>query len=37
ELNVPCIVGTKNATRIFVDNEFITVNAEKGIVEMLNL
>ncbi len=33
ELGVPCVVGTKNATRIFSDNELITVDAERGIVE----
>ncbi|MFH0713725.1 MAG: PEP-utilizing enzyme, partial [Candidatus Micrarchaeota archaeon] len=33
ELGIPCIVGTKNATKIFTDNELIIVNADKGTVE----
>ncbi len=33
ELGVPCIVGAKNATKIFTDNEVIIVNADKGTIE----
>ncbi len=32
ELKIPCIVGTKLATKIFRDNDFVDVDAEKGIV-----
>ncbi len=30
ELQIPCIVGTKNSTKIFKDNELIIVNANEG-------
>ncbi|MEM3362028.1 MAG: phosphoenolpyruvate synthase [Candidatus Anstonellaceae archaeon] len=30
ELGVPCIVGTKNATEILKENQFITVDATRG-------
>ena len=32
ELKIPCIVGTKYATKIFKDNDLIEVNADKGVV-----
>lgn len=32
ELKIPCIVGTKLATKIFKDGDLIEVDAEKGIV-----
>lgn len=35
ELKVPCIVGTGNATQIFRDGDFVEVDAEKGIVRLL--
>jgi pyruvate,water dikinase len=35
ELNIPCIVGTKHATTIFQDNDFVEVNATKGIVKKI--
>lgn len=36
ELGVPCIIGTKNATRIFKDGDLVEVDANKGIVRKLN-
>ncbi|MTI68890.1 MAG: hypothetical protein FH751_01375 [Firmicutes bacterium] len=33
ELNIPCIVGTKNATKIIKDKELIEVDGDKGIVK----
>lgn len=35
ELGTPCIVGTKSATRILNDGDLINVNANKGIVQMV--
>jgi phosphoenolpyruvate synthase/pyruvate phosphate dikinase len=35
ELNKPCIVGTKNSTRIFHDGDSVEVDASKGIVRKL--
>ena len=32
ELNIPCIVGTKSATKILKDGDLIKVDAKKGIV-----
>jgi len=32
ELKKPCIVGTKFATQVFKDGDFVEVNATKGIV-----
>lgn len=36
ELNVPCIIGTKNATSILKDGDIVKVDANKGIVKILN-
>ncbi|MFA4937261.1 MAG: PEP-utilizing enzyme [Patescibacteria group bacterium] len=36
EVNLPCIVGTKNATEVFKDNDIVEVDANKGIVRKLN-
>lgn len=36
EIGLPCIVGTKNATRIFKDGDFVEVDANKGTVLKLN-
>jgi phosphohistidine swiveling domain-containing protein len=33
ELNIPCIVGTKIATKIFKDGDLVEVDADKGIVK----
>lgn len=35
ELNKPCIVGTKNATRIIKDGDLVEVDADKGVVRIL--
>ena len=35
ELNIPCIVATENATKLIKNDDLIRVNAEKGIVEIL--
>jgi len=32
EMKKPCIIGTKNATKVFKDGDMIEVDAEKGIV-----
>src|SRR3989338_339606 len=32
EFNKPCVIGTKNATSVFMDGDFVEVDAEKGIV-----
>ena len=36
ELKVPCVVGTKIATRVLKDGDKIYVDADKGIVKILN-
>jgi len=35
EFRIPCVIGTKIATRVLKDNELIEVNATKGIVKRL--
>ncbi|AKM83568.1 pyruvate, water dikinase [Candidatus Woesebacteria bacterium RIFOXYC1_FULL_31_51] len=30
EMGIPCVVGTKNATKILVDNDIVTVNGTDG-------
>ena len=35
EFKIPCIVGTKNATRVFKDGDRIEVDANKGIVRKI--
>ena len=35
ELGVPCVIATKNATRIIKDNDLLEVNAQTGIVKIL--
>lgn len=34
ELGIPCVVGTKNATKLLKDDEIVTVNGESGNVFM---
>ena len=34
ELNIPCIIGTKNATRILKDGDLVEVDANNGIVRI---
>lgn len=36
EMNKPCIVGTKNATKVLKDNDLVFVDCEKGIVEKID-
>ncbi|MBU2229606.1 hypothetical protein KJ810_04320 [Patescibacteria group bacterium] len=35
ELNVPCVIGTKIATKVFKDGDLIEVDATKGVVKKL--
>ena len=35
ELNKPCIIGTKIATRIFKDGDVVEVDAVKGLIRRL--
>lgn len=35
ELKKPCIIGTKNATKILKDGDLVEVDAEKGIVKII--
>jgi phosphohistidine swiveling domain-containing protein len=36
ELGIPCVIGTKIATKVFKDGDFVEVDANKGIVRKLN-
>lgn len=35
ELSIPCIIGTKNATKVLHDDDEVEVDAEKGIVKII--
>lgn len=35
ELNIPCIIGTKIATRVLKDGDLVEVNADSGIVKII--
>lgn len=35
ELGIPCIIGTKIATKVFKDGDLVEVDAERGIVKLL--
>ncbi len=35
ELGIPCIIGTRNATKILKDGDLVEVDAEKGIIKIL--
>ncbi len=35
ELKIPCIIGTKIATKVLKDGDLVKVNADKGIVRIL--
>jgi pyruvate, water dikinase len=35
ELNIPCIIGTQNATRVLHDGDLVKVDADKGVVRVL--
>ncbi len=36
ELNIPCVVGTKCATKVFKDGDTVEVNTEKGIIKKVS-
>lgn len=36
ELGIPCIIGTKNATKILKDGDKVELDLEKGIVKIIN-
>jgi len=36
ELKIPCVVGTKNATKFLADGDMVEVDAEKGFITKLN-
>ena len=35
ELNIPCVIGTKIATKVLKDGDLIEVDASKGIIKIL--
>ena len=35
ELNIPCIIGTRNATKFLKDGDKVEVDANKGIVKKI--
>ena len=35
ELNIPCIVGTKVATKVLKDGDLVEVDADEGMVKIL--
>jgi len=35
ELKIPCIIGSRNATRVLKDNQEVEVDADKGVVKVL--
>jgi pyruvate,water dikinase len=35
ELNIPCIIGTKIATRVLKDGDMVEADADNGIVRIL--
>ncbi len=35
ELNIPCIIGTKNATRILQDGDEVEVDANNGTIKII--
>jgi pyruvate,water dikinase len=36
ELNIPCIVGTKHATKIFKDGDMVEVDTQTGVVRKIS-
>ena len=36
EYNIPCIVGTKSATKVLKDGDLVEVDADRGVVTKLN-
>lgn len=37
ELNIPCVIGTKNASEVLKDEDVVEVDADKGIVKIIRL
>ena len=37
EFNIPCIVGTKNATKLIKNDDLIEVDANKGIITIIKI
>ena len=37
EFGIPCIVGTKSATKVLKDGDLVEVDADKGIVKVLGV
>lgn len=35
ELGIPCVIGTKIATKVLRDGDLVEVDAEKGVVRIL--
>lgn len=35
ELNIPCVIGTKNATKVLNDNDFVEVDANNGLIKII--
>jgi pyruvate,water dikinase len=35
ELKIPCVIGTKIATKVLKDGDMVEVDADKGIVKIL--
>ena len=35
EMKKPCIIGTKNATRVLKDGDLVEVDADKGVVRII--
>ncbi|MBI3685441.1 hypothetical protein HY250_03495 [Candidatus Azambacteria bacterium] len=35
ELKIPCVIGTKSATRVLKDGDLVEVNADKGVVKII--
>ncbi len=36
ELNIPCVIGTKIATKVLKDGDLVEVDANKGVIKILN-
>ena len=35
EMRIPCVIGTKVATKILKDNDLVEVDADKGIIKVI--
>jgi pyruvate, water dikinase len=35
EMGTPCVIGTKNSTRILKDNDEVEVDADRGLVKII--